>query len=226
MQDLTEWTPRPAPRRFSATGRFAMVEPWTRAVHEHDLWNALGGAAVNDLIRYFPNGPYADASELADWLDAVNAGGGFTTLVVRNRRTGEICGMASLMRPDPANGVIEVGAVAHAPSMQRTPIATDLHYLLAREVFVTLGYRRYEWKCHNENAPSKRTAIRLGFAYEGLFRQHIVSKGANRDTAWFSMIDGEWPTVKAAFEAWLSPDNIGGDGVQRKRLEDIRAALA
>ena len=108
--------------------------------------------------------------------------------------------------------------------MQRSPVSTETHYLLARHVFEDLGYRRYEWKCHNENAASKRTAERLGFTFEGIFRQHIVSKGANRDTAWYSMIDSEWPALKAAFEAWLAPENFDQNGRQVRRLEDIRAS--
>jgi len=130
------------------------------------------------------------------------------------------------MRPDPKYGVVEVGSVAHGPTVQRSPLTTEVHYLMARHVFEDLGYRRYEWKCHNENEPSRRAAIRYGFSYEGIFRQHMISKGANRDTAWFSMIDGEWPLLKQAFETWLSPDNFDRDGGQRRRLEDIRAEHA
>ena len=126
------------------------------------------------------------------------------------------------MRPDPANGVVEVGSVAHGAAMARSPMSTEAHYLMARHVFEDLGYRRYEWKCHNDNAPSKVTAVRLGFTFEGVFRQHIISKGANRDTAWFSMIDGEWPTLKRAFEAWLEPSNFNPEGEQKIRLEGMR----
>ena len=134
--------------------------------------------------------------------------------------------MANYMRPDPANGVVEVGGVAHGPAMSRSPLATEAHYLLARHVFDDLGYRRYEWKCHNENEPSKVTAKRYGFSFEGVFRQHMLSKGKNRDTAWFSMIDGEWPVIRAAFEAWLEPDNFDEAGRQKRRLEELRAEIA
>ena len=221
MRDLTNWKPRPAPQGFSVTGRYVMIEPFRRDVHEAALWQALGGAGINELIRYFPNGPYERAEQLSDWLSA-NAEAGMVVNIFRSRRTGDVVGMGSLMRADPANGVVEIGSVAHGAAMARTPMSTEAHYLLARHVFETLDYRRYEWKCHNENEPSKITAIRLGFQFEGLFRQHIVSKGSNRDTAWFSMIDEEWPALAKAFEAWLDPANFDGDGRQKMRLEDIR----
>ena len=181
--------------------------------------------AVNELIRYFPNGPYQGPDGLCAWLDA-NQNGGWITNVIRSRRTGDVVGMATYMRPDPANGVVEVGSVAHGAAMARSPISTDAHYLLARHVFEDLGYRRYEWKCHNLNEPSQVTARRLGFTFEGIFRQHIVAKGMNRDTAWFSMIDSEWPLLGKAFEAWLDESNFDADGRQKRRLEDIRAELA
>ncbi|OCW59421.1 GNAT family N-acetyltransferase [Hoeflea olei] len=223
MRDLSTWTPRAAPRGFAVTGRYVMIEEFRRELHAEALWDALGGAGINELIRYFPNGPYAQAGELADWLEG-NARNGIVVNIFRSRRSGDVVGMASLMRADPANGVIEVGSVAHGPAMARTAMATEAHYLLARHVFEDLDYRRYEWKCHNDNAPSKVTAARLGFTFEGVFRQHIVSKGGNRDTAWFSMIDSEWPARKAAFEAWLDPANFTAEGQQLARLEALREA--
>lgn len=221
MHDLSNWKSCPAPEGFSVTGRYVMIEPFRRDVHETALWEALGGSDINELIRYFPNGPYEAAGQLADWLEA-NKSTGTVVCIFRNRRTGDIVGMASLMRPDPANGVVEVGSVAHGAAMARSPMSTEAHYLMARHVFEDLGYRRYEWKCHNDNAPSKVTAARLGFTFEGVFRQHIISKGANRDTAWFSMIDGEWPALKRAFEAWLEPSNFNPEGEQKIRLEGMR----
>ena len=223
MSDLSQWQARPAPAAVAITGRYVMIEPFNRAVHLKAMWEAFGGTATNDLIRYFPNGPYENAEQMGGWIDGFQKAGAVVN-VFRSRRTGNIVGMASYMRPDPANGVVEIGAVAHAPVMQRSPVSTEAHYLLARHVFDDLGYRRYEWKCHNENAASKRTAERLGFTFEGIFRQHLVSKGANRDTAWYSMIDGEWPALKAAFETWLESENFDQDGRQVRRLEDIRAS--
>ncbi|MFD1746878.1 GNAT family N-acetyltransferase [Rhizobium helianthi] len=225
MRNLANYSCRPpAPVRLE--GRYVIVEPYERAVHVHTLWEALGAEeGINDLIRYFPNETYSRPEQLADWIETVNSTKGFVTLVFRDKEDGEVVGMASYMRPDPANGVVEVGAVAHGPGMSRSPLSTEAHYLLARHAFEDLGYRRYEWKCHNANEPSKRAAIRYGFTFEGVFRQHMISRGENRDTAWFSIIDSEWPLRAKAFEAWLDPANFDEQGHQKQRLEDIRAQL-
>lgn len=143
-----------------------------------------------------------------------------------DRATNRAVGTLALMRIDPANGVIEVGSVTFSPLLKRTPASTEAQYLLMKYAFDTLGYRRYEWKCDDLNAPSRKAAVRLGFRYEGTFRQAIVYKGRNRDTAWYSIVDGEWPAVAAAFEAWLSPDNFDTQGSQRQSLTAIRAAQA
>ncbi|MCO5731827.1 GNAT family protein [Rhizobium sp. SSA_523] len=226
MRDLADWRACPPPGPVRLEGQYVIVEPYERAVHIRTLWEALGGAeGINDLIRYFPNSTYKAPEELADWIEDANRRLGFVTLVFRDKEDGEVVGMASYMRPDPANGVIEVGSVAHGAAMKRSPLSTEAHYLMARHVFEDLGYRRYEWKCHNENEPSKVTALRYGFTFEGVFRQHMISRGANRDTAWFSMIDKEWPLLGKAFETWLSPDNFDAHGHQIRRLQDIRAAL-
>ncbi|MGN7294067.1 GNAT family N-acetyltransferase [Rhizobium sp. SAFR-030] len=225
MRDLKDFKGCPPPAPVRLEGQYVIAEPYERAVHLRSLWDALGGEGTNDLIRYFPNPPYEAPEQFADWLDGMNRAGSLVTLVFRDKANGDVVGMASYMRPDPANGVVEVGSVAHGQAMKRSPLATEAHYLMARHVFDDLGYRRYEWKCHNENEPSKVTAIRYGFTFEGVFRQHMVSKGANRDTAWFSMIDSEWPLIRQAFEDWLAPQNFDADGRQKRRLEDIRAAL-
>lgn len=226
MRDLKNYKVE-APGPVTLTGRFVTLEPYEREKHLEALWEALGGAAgINNLIRYFPNDTYSNAGEFGAWLDNVRDNSSFVTLIARDNASGEVVGMASYMRPDPKNGVIEVGSVAHGPAMKRSPMSTELHYLMARHVFDDLDYRRYEWKCHNENEPSKLTAIRYGFTFEGVFRQHVISRGANRDTAWFSMIDGEWPVIKQAFEAWLEPKNFDQNGSQRRRLEDIRTEIA
>ena len=225
MRDLRNYKV-PAPAPVSLKGRFVTLEPYDRKAHLDALWDALGGSdRINDLLRYFPNDHYADAGEFGAWLDNVRDTSGFVTLVARDNASGKVVGMASYMRPDPKNGVVEVGSVAHGPEMKRSPMATELHYLMAKHVFDKLGYRRYEWKCHNENEASKITAARYGFTFEGIFRQHVISRGAHRDTAWFSMIDSEWPVIGAAFETWLSPENFDADGKQRRRLEDIRAEI-
>ena len=225
MHDLRNYKVK-APGPVMLAGRFVTLEPYEREAHLDALWDGLGGMDVNQLIRYFPNDDFAGKEDFGSWLEAARTQSNFVTLVFRENASGRIVGMASYMRPDPKNGVVEVGSVAHGPEVKRSPLTTEVHYLMARHVFEDLGYRRYEWKCHNENEPSKRAAVRYGFSLEGIFRQHMISKGANRDTAWFSMIDSEWPLLKQAFEAWLAPENFGPDGTQRRRLEDIRTEIS
>lgn len=220
MRDLSNYKV-PAPAPVSLEGRFVVVEPYDRAAHLEALWEGLGGMEINPLLKYFTQPDFTGIEDFGNWLDAMKKAG-WLTHVFRDKSTGKVVGMANYMRADAANGVVEVGGVAHGPAMSRTPLATEAHYLMAKHVFEGLGYRRYEWKCHNENEASKTTARRYGFTFEGVFRNHVISKGANRDTAWFSMIDSEWPALKAAFEAWLAPENFSADVSQKKRLEDIR----
>nr|WP_316655833.1 GNAT family protein [uncultured Gellertiella sp.] len=226
MADLNNWTPRPAPSGVTLKGRFVTLEPYDRERHLKALWDGLGGMAVNGLMAYFTQPDFGGIEDFDAWLTAMQTRGGWVTEVFRDNATGKVVGEANYMRADPANGVVEVGGVAHGPAMARTPLATEAHYLMAKHVFEDLGYRRYEWKCHNENAPSKASALRYGFAFEGVFRQHMLSKGKNRDTAWYAMIDGDWPGIARAFEAWLSPENFNADGSQKRKLETIRTALS
>jgi RimJ/RimL family protein N-acetyltransferase len=145
----------------------------------------------------------------------------FLAIVPESTRTA--AGYASYMRIEPAHGVVEVGNILLSPSVQRTVAATEAMYLMAKHVFDHLGYRRYEWKCNAENVPSRRAALRYGFSFEGIFRQHMVVKGFNRDTAWFSMLDSEWPAIRRAFEAWLAPENFDSHGRQKKGLAEFRS---
>ncbi|MBB5275053.1 RimJ/RimL family protein N-acetyltransferase [Rhizobium rosettiformans] len=225
MRDLSTFKGCPAPQPVRLEGRFVVVEPYDRDTHLKALWDGLGGMEINPLLTYFTQPDFQGIEDFDAWLTTVQKGG-WVTEVFRDKATGKVVGMANYMRPDPANGVVEVGGVAHGPAMSRSPLATEAHYLLARHVFDDLGYRRYEWKCHNENEPSKVTAKRYGFSFEGVFRQHMMSKGRNRDTAWFSMIDSEWPVIRAAFEAWLDPDNFDEAGRQKRRLEELRVEIA
>ncbi|MBL0372239.1 GNAT family N-acetyltransferase [Rhizobium sp. KVB221] len=225
MEDLKNWKPRPAVQPVTLKGRYVTVEPYKRAEHLGGLWDALGQEGINQLLQYFAAPDFADEAAFGDWLDAV-AKTGWITEIFRDNTSGKILGMANYMRTDTANGVTEVGGVAHGPAMARSPISTEVHYLMAKHVFEDLGYRRYEWKCHNGNAKSKVTAERLGFTFEGVFRKHSVSRGGNRDTAWFSIIDDEWPLLNAAFEAWLDPANFDADGMQKKTLVAIRSGIA
>jgi RimJ/RimL family protein N-acetyltransferase len=226
MRDLSNFKGCPAPKPVTLKGRFVTVEPYERDRHLQALWDGLGGMGINPLLLYFSQNDFTGIEDLGDWLDAARTKSGWVTHVFRDNASGRVVGMANYMRADPANGAVEVGGVAHGADMKRSPLATEAHYLMAKHVFEDLGYRRYEWKCHSENKASRTTAARYGFTFEGVFRQHMISKGQNRDTAWFSMIDGEWPLLKASFEQWLAPDNFGADGRQKRRLEDIRTALA
>jgi RimJ/RimL family protein N-acetyltransferase len=225
MEDLKNWTPKPAPQPVTLKGRYVTVEPYIRAEHAEALWDVFGREETNALIQYFSAPDFANVEDFGNWLDNMKKAG-WLTEIFRDNKTGRIVGMANYMRADPANGVVEVGGVAHAPVMMRSPLSTEVHYLMAKHVFEDLGYRRYEWKCHNGNAKSKVTAERLGFTFEGVFRKHMISRGGNRDTAWFSMIDDEWPVLKAAFEAWLDPQNFDGDGKQKQTLHDIRSRIS
>ncbi|MGG7516805.1 GNAT family N-acetyltransferase [Allorhizobium undicola] len=205
-------------------GRLVSIDPLRGEADMVALWEAFGGLEINPALQYFSQPYFSGFEDFVRWLNSV-AKSGWVTHLFREKATGEVVGMASFMRTDAANGVTEVGGVAHGPLMKRSPLATEAHYLMARHVFDDLNYRRYEWKCDNRNEPSKQAARRYGFTFEGIFRQHMISKGENRDTAWFSMIDAEWPLLKAGFEAWLSPGNFDAQGNQKRRLEDIRAAL-
>ncbi|QLF68171.1 GNAT family N-acetyltransferase [Peteryoungia desertarenae] len=226
MTDISPGKGWPAPQPVRLEGQHVLIEPYERERHLEALWQGLGGMKINDLLTYFTQPDFNGIDDFDHWLANAQAKSGWITEVITDKVSGQVIGMAHYMRADPANGVIEIGGVAHGPMMSRSPMSTEAHYLLARHVFDDLGYRRYEWKCHNENEASKVTAKRYGFRFEGVFRQHMLSKGKNRDTAWFSIIDGEWPLVKAAFEAWLEPDNFDEAGHQKRRLEDLRAELA
>ncbi len=196
-----------------------MLEPLDAELHTADLWQAVHGH--DEVWTYLADGPYASEAELHRALEEKQAGSNAVFFALLKEKNGCTEGYASYMRMDPANGVIEVGNILLAPSLQRTVAATEAMYLMARHIFEDLGYRRYEWKCNAKNAPSRRAALRLGFTFEGIFRQHMLLKGQNRDTAWFSMLDSEWPARKAAFEAWLDTANFDANGRQRKSLAQL-----
>jgi len=169
-------------------------------------------------------GPFATEADLRQAIKQKQAGTALVFLAIVPASTDKAAGYASYMRIDQANGVVEVGNILLSPALQRTTAATEAMYLMARHIFEDLGYRRYEWKCNAENEPSRRAARRLGFTFEGIFRQHMVIKDLNRDTAWFAVLDHEWPARKRAFEAWLDPSNFDADGRQRSRLQASSAA--
>jgi RimJ/RimL family protein N-acetyltransferase len=190
--------------------------------HSEDLWQAVQGH--DELWTWLPDGPYNSEADLRREVEQRQAASSALFLAIIPAETCEAAGWASYMRMEPAHGVIEVGSILYSPSLQRTVAATEAMYMMASHVFDHLGYRRYEWKCNAENLPSRRAAERLGFTFEGIFRQHMVVKGRSRDSAWYSMLDHEWPTRKRAFEAWLEPANFDDEGKQRRSLNEIAAA--
>lgn len=210
---------RPGP--VTLEGRYGHVERLS-SLHAVSLWPQVKDADA--IWTYIPDsGPFADEAAFRDWLARrVAAEDPYAYAIVD--RDGDAVGTAALMNINPAMRVIEVGSIIYSPALQRTPLGTEAQYLLARYAFETLGYRRYEWKCDALNASSRRAALRYGFVFEGIFRQHMIRNGRNRDTAWFSIVDGEWPARKAAFERWLSPDNFDAAGRQIESLD--RAADA
>ena len=212
--------PRPAerPRREPLVGRYVDVVPIDAKRHGDDLYAQATGPGTETMWTYLSVGPWTDRASLDAWLaQAERSQDPFVYALIDNAG-GKALGVATYMRIEPAHRVIEVGGIWFTPRLQRTRAATEAMYLMARNAFEVLRYRRYEWKCHSYNEPSRRAALRLGFTYEGLFRQHMIARGRNRDTAWFSMLDGEWPARKAAFERWLAPENFDAAGRQRTRL--------
>ncbi|WP_019340901.1 GNAT family N-acetyltransferase [Stutzerimonas stutzeri] len=222
MQTLTGWQPVPIPPRAPLMGQYVDLEPLSLSQHGDDLWDALQGAGDPVLWDYLPYGPFLERAAFDRWLGdcATSADPMFFTVIDRRRR--QAVGLLSFMRITPAHGCIEIGHVVFGPAMQRSPASTEAIYLLARLALVELGYRRLEWKCNAENARSMRAATRLGFSYEGLFRQHMLIKGRNRDTAWFALLDHQWPACGEALERWLQADNFDAHGQQRRRLEALR----
>jgi RimJ/RimL family protein N-acetyltransferase len=211
------------PQRSKLQGGFVSLVPLDIERHLDDLFVAMGGAQHAHLWTYMFDGPFADRAALAEGLKKRQASDDPLFFTIVEAQNGRAIGIASLMRIEPAHRVIEVGGIVFSPHLQRKLGATEAMYLMARHVFEDLGYRRYEWKCDALNAPSRRAALRLGFTFEGIFRSHMIVKGRNRDTAWFSMLDAEWPARKAAFEAWLAPENFDASGIQKQLLSRAAA---
>jgi len=224
VTDLSNWKPRPLPLRVALEGRFVRLEPLDAIRHGDDLYVAATEGDTEARFRWLSETPPKDRAAFEPWLQKAQASADPLYFSVIDLATGKAVGRQTLMRIDAANGVIETGAIHWGPAMQATPKSTEALYLHARHVFDELGYRRFEWKCNNDNEPSKRAAIRFGFSFEGVFRQHMIVKGLNRDTAWYAMIDKDWPARRAAFEAWLDPANFDAQGQQKRRLQEFAAA--
>jgi RimJ/RimL family protein N-acetyltransferase len=210
-------SPAPRPSRATLAGRYVTLTALDPAVHADDLWELTHAPENDSLWLYLFDGPYRERPAFDTAIAAKAASQDYLFYAIVDRATGRAVGWASYLRIEPAHRVIEVGNILFTPALQRMTGATEAMYLMARQVFEDLGYRRYEWKCNSRNEPSRRAAERLGFTFEGLFRQHMIVKGQNRDTAWYSMLDSEWPARKAEFERWLDPANFD-NGKQKTPL--------
>jgi RimJ/RimL family protein N-acetyltransferase len=214
---------RPArrPEAVTLTGRYGNVERLDPSRHGASLWDAVRGH--NKIWTYMAYGPFEEEGVFSGWLASrVALTDPYYYAIVEP--SGRAIGLATLMSIRPDMRVVEVGNILLGPSLQRTALATEAQYLLARYAVETLGYRRYEWKCDALNAASRRAALRFGFSFEGIFHDHMIIKGRSRDTAWFAMLEAEWPARKAAFEGWLAPENFAPDGAQRAKLGELHQA--
>jgi RimJ/RimL family protein N-acetyltransferase len=217
------WVARPRPPRRAMSGRNCAVEPLDPARHAADLYRAYREDGAGRSWTYLPYGPFADEAAYRHWAEQAAAAEDPLLHAIIDKATGRATGAAAYLRIDPGNGVIEVGHIALSPALQRTVAATEAMYLMARRAFDELGYRRYEWKCDALNQASRAAAERIGFRYEGCFRQATVYKGRSRDTAWYAIIDRDWPRLRDAFERWLDPANFDASGKQRVALSDLTA---
>lgn len=224
-EDMRHWTARERPSVPVIEGRYVRLERLDAARHGEGLYEASDTVDADQKFRWLPEAPPADRESFAAWVAKVAASEDPIFYAVIDKASGKVAGRQTLMRIDAANGVIEIGNIYWGPLMAQRPAATEALFLFARHVFDDLGYRRFEWKCNDDNLPSKKAAARFGFTAEGVFRQHLVVKGLNRDTAWFSIIDKEWPKLRQAYEGWLSPANFDAGGRQKRRLEELRAEV-
>ncbi|CAO2647462.1 Nn.00g083840.m01.CDS01 [Neocucurbitaria sp. VM-36] len=224
---VPEISAKPPTYDIKLTGQYVTIVP-INPDHAADLYELIKGEDRASLFDYLfdepPKSLHMFRASLAKKAATTNPWAYTILLQTGAEEKAKAVGMASLLRMDLENRVIEVGSILYTSALQRTPAATEAMYLLARYVFEALGFRRYEWKCNSLNKPSRRAAARLGFTYEGTFRQHMISRGHNRDTTWFSMLDGEWPRVKEAMERWLDRDNFDREGGQKRKLEEFRTS--
>jgi RimJ/RimL family protein N-acetyltransferase len=223
-EPLPDWKAPLVPSRMLLNGRYCRLEPLSAERHGADLWNALGLDASGGSWSYLPYGPFASFEEYTEWLAGWERTSDPLFFAVIDAAAEKAVGVCAYLRIDAMVGCIEVGHLYFSPLLQRTPAATEAMYLMMMHAF-ELGYRRYEWKCDALNEASRRAAQRFGFSFEGVFRQARVIKGRNRDTAWFSVIDGEWPALRAAFERWLAPENFDPAGRQKLSLSALTLPL-
>ncbi len=211
----------PKPRRVTLPGRIISVVPLDAVEHLNSLWSCTGGPKNEHLWTYMFEHPFQNRASFEANLQRKEESLDPLYYSIIDKRSGDAVGWAAYMRMEPLHRVIEVGSIMYSPRLQRTIGATEAMYIMARHAFEDMNYRRYEWKCDALNMPSRRAALRLGFNYEGLFRQHMVVKGRNRDTAWYAMLDSEWPSRKRSFEQWLDPANFDANGKQRISLAEL-----
>ncbi|MEO9874879.1 MAG: GNAT family protein [Anderseniella sp.] len=219
--DVPDWSPCSRPPREPMQGRYVRLEPINAATHAQDLFEAFAADDENRIWTYLPYGPFASVDDCRTWIETTCLGDDPLFHAIIDGDTGRAVGVASYLRIEPAVGVIEVGHINYAPVLQRTRGATEAMFLMMQRVFSELGYRRYEWKCDALNAGSCAAAGRLGFTYEGQFRQATMYKGRNRDTNWYAILDSEWPALERAYEAWLEPSNFDEHGVQKASLANL-----
>jgi RimJ/RimL family protein N-acetyltransferase len=221
---LPDWSPPLRPLRETLAGYYCRVEPLDIGRHAVDLHAANMQDPSGRAFTYLSSGPFDGLGAYRNWITASCLGDDPLFHAIVDSTTGKAVGVAAYMRIEPQHGVIEVGHINYSPLLQRTRAATEAMFLMMQRAFA-LGYRRYEWKCDALNAPSRAAAQRLGFLYEGLFRQAVVYKGRNRDTAWFSIIDSEWPALRDAYAQWLAPQNFDAQGHQKMQLSALTAPL-
>lgn len=219
------WTARPRPPKTPVEGLYCRLEPVDPNRHAEDLFVAWRADTTGQGWTYLAYGPFESAEAFHAWMVKTCLGDDPVFYAVIDRKTGKAVGLMSYLRIDPAVGVIEIGHIGLSPALQQTVASTEAQFLMMQRAFDELGYRRYEWKCDDLNTPSRRAAIRLGFQFEGVFRQATIYKGRNRDTAWYAIIDRDWPRLRAAFERWLLPENFDVNGRQILSLGEIRAIL-
>lgn len=228
---LADPTPAPWPSKVVLKGRYVTLEPLTASKHANGLYELVGGESRARLWDFMLDGPFCDKQKYYEFIESKEASRDPFWAIIENKNKdgsdcGDVIGSISYLRITPKDRVLEVGSLMYSSRLQKTPGATEAMYLLAKYAFEDLGYRRYEWKCNNLNVPSKNAALRYGFVFEGIFRKHFILKGRNRDTAWYSIVDDEWPIIRKSMELWLDPANFERNtGNQLQRLSDIRASL-
>ncbi|MCL4157401.1 UNVERIFIED_CONTAM: hypothetical protein GTU68_056102 [Idotea baltica] len=222
---MLDWKESKSPSRSKLLGQYCRLEPLNISLHADDLYEAYGNDQDQSNWTYLPYGPFENKSDFIAWLEATSLGNDPLFYTVIDSKTNKAVGVATYLRINPKDGVIEVGHIHFSPLMQQTPISTEAMFLMMKYVFNELGYRRYEWKCDSLNRPSRAAALRLGFQFEGIFRQLTIYKGRNRDTAWFGIIDKDWPMLESAFNAWLNPQNFDGSGKQLASLSSFQSKL-